>query len=439
MAKITGGVYINPFVIEKILPTIENIRDLQQSIEENLSENTSQIVDIILGGAIVLRASDIHIEPQNEKVRLRIRIDGVLQTVIYFSPTAYEEIIERFKLLSRLKLNIRRKAQDGRFNIIFNRGGEKENIEVRASTLPSGHGETIVMRILNPKNLKDIKKLGIRQDILALFQQELKRPNGMILVTGPTGSGKTTTLYAFLKAVQKPGIKIITIEDPIEYELKGISQTQVNPAYGYDFESGLSAIVRQDPDVILVGEIRTYQTAKIALQAAMTGHLVFSTLHTNDAAGTISRLEALGENTSNIAPALNLVIAQRLVRNVCPHCAHFLKATKIEKEKLQMGMKGSPSLQKFASLNFDKLKIAHANPDGCKSCNFTGYRGRTGIFEAFAVDDEIENFILESPSIPRLKNALKEKGVTSMYQDGLVKITQQKTTFEEVLRVSENE
>jgi len=293
------------------------------------------------------------------------------------------------------------------------------------------------MRILDPKNLKNIEKLGIREDILALFQQELKRPNGMILVTGPTGSGKTTTLYAFLRTVHDPGIKIITIEDPIEYELEGISQTQVNPTYGYDFESGLSAIVRQDPDVILVGEIRTYQTAKIALQAAMTGHLVFSTLHTNDATGTISRLEALGESSTNIAPALNLVIAQRLVRNVCPRCAYFLKATDKEKETLRSGLKGSPVLQKFASLDFDKLKIAHVHPDGCESCNFTGYQGRTGIFEAFALDDEIENFVLESPSIPRLKEALKKKGMTSMYQDGLVKVIQQKTTLEEVLRVSE--
>jgi|AntAceMinimDraft_18_1070375.scaffolds.fasta_scaffold00996_5 type II secretory ATPase GspE/PulE/Tfp pilus assembly ATPase PilB-like protein len=437
MTKATDGVHISPFVIKEILPSIKNIRNFQQSLQKNLSENTSQIVDIILGGTIILRASDIHIEPQSGKVRLRIRVDGVLQTIIYFSPETYKGIVDRFKLLSRLKLNIRRKAQDGRFNIIFDREGEEKNIEVRTSALPSEYGEAIVMRILDPKNLKNIEKLGIREDILALFQQELKRPNGMILVTGPTGSGKTTTLYAFLRTVHDPGIKIITIEDPIEYELEGISQTQVNPTYGYDFESGLSAIVRQDPDVILVGEIRTYQTAKIALQAAMTGHLVFSTLHTNDATGTISRLEALGESSTNIAPALNLVIAQRLVRNVCPRCAYFLKATDKEKETLRSGLKGSPVLQKFASLDFDKLKIAHVHPDGCESCNFTGYQGRTGIFEAFALDDEIENFVLESPSIPRLKEALKKKGMTSMYQDGLVKVIQQKTTLEEVLRVSE--
>jgi len=275
----------------------------------------------------------------------------------------------------------------------------------------------------------------MRPGLLKLMNQELERPNGMILLTGPTGSGKTTTLYAFLKKIENPGIKIITIEDPIEYQLEGISQTQVDPQHGYDFASGLSAIVRQDPDVILVGEIRDGDTARIAIQAAMTGHLVFSTLHTNDAAGTISRLEALGVSSTDIAPALNVAIAQRLVRRVCPHCSHLSSPTPEEREEIKKAYAQMPALVSLPPFK-EKIKILQANPAGCSTCNFTGYQNRIGIFEAFRVDDEMENLILRSPSIPELRNKATEKGMLSLYLDGILKVLNHQTTLEEVHRMT---
>ena len=255
----------------------------------------------------------------------------------------------------------------------------------------------------------------------------------MIIVTGPTGSGKTTTLYAFLKKIQKPEIKIITIEDPIEYHLKGISQTQVAPKKGYDFASGLRAIVRQDPDVILVGEIRDLETAEIALQAALTGHLVLSTLHTNDAAGTVTRLLSLGAKPVNIAPALNMAIAQRLVRRVCKKCSELKKVSPADLDKLKKGLKGLPSSIEIPELN-EKLEIPKIK--GCPECNDTGYKGRVAIFESFLTDPELENFILSSPSISALKEKAIKKGMVVMYQDGLMKVLKGLTTLEEVERVT---
>jgi type II secretory ATPase GspE/PulE/Tfp pilus assembly ATPase PilB-like protein len=306
-------------------------------------------------------------------------------------------------------------------------------IEIRASTLPAEFGESIVLRILNPKNLIDMEALGLRKDLLNIFNQEIKKPNGMIIVTGPTGSGKTTTLYAFLKKIQNPEIKIITIEDPIEYHLEGISQTQVNPGKGYDFVNGLKAIVRQDPDVILVGEIRDLETASIALQAALTGHLVFTTLHTNDAAGTIARLQALGEKPVNIAPAINLAIAQRLVRKVCQKCSKMEKPPRQILNKFKKELRGISKEIKIPKLNGES-EIPKAI--GCQDCNFTGYRERIGMFEAFLIDDEMEKFILTSPSIAALREGAIKKGMVTMKQDGLIKVLEGITTIEEVERVT---
>jgi type II secretory ATPase GspE/PulE/Tfp pilus assembly ATPase PilB-like protein len=258
----------------------------------------------------------------------------------------------------------------------------------------------------------------------------------MIIVTGPTGSGKTTTLYAFLKKLQKPEIKIITIEDPIEYHLEGISQTQTAPEKGYDFASGLKSIMRQDPDVVLVGEIRDLETASIALQASLTGHLVFTTLHTNDAAGTVARIQALGEKPVNIAPAINLAVAQRLVRKICGKCAKFEEPSAEESEKIKRVLKGLPQRihpLKLSRSEFNRVKIPRAV--GCQDCNSTGYRGRVGIFEAFLVDDEMERFILTSPSITDLKEKAIKKGMITMEQDGLIKVLQGITTIEEMERV----
>lgn len=432
MRKKISSVTIDPSVITDILPKVKHIRDYQKAIEANFLGQTTRLVDITLGGAILLRASDIHLEPEDEeRIRLRIRIDGVLEVVSFLPTRVYDLILGRIKLLSELKLNITQRSQDGRFTIRF----EKREIEIRTSVLPSEYGETVVMRILDPRSLKDVSKLGMRPGLTKIINEELERPNGMILLTGPTGSGKTTTLYAFLNKIKSPGSKIITIEDPIEYRLEGISQSQIDSDHGYDFASGLSAIVRQDPDVILVGEIRDGETSKIAIQAAMTGHLVFSTLHTNDAAGTVARLEALGVGGTDIAPALNIAIAQRLVRRVCPHCSELANPTPEESEELKKAYAKIPSSVQVSPFN-NQTKILHASSKGCPSCNFTGYQDRIGIFEAFRIDDEMENLIIQSPSIPELRKAAIKKGMLPMYLDGITKVLNHQTTLDEVHRVT---
>jgi len=418
--KIVGEVRIEREFLEK---EIINITVLKRELESVLGKEISKILNVILVGSIKLNASDIHIEPKENEAKLRIRLDGILQDVLVFDLKIYEALLSRIKLLSGMKLNISDRPQDGRFTVL----AEKTTIEIRSSTLPAEWGESIVMRILNPKALISLGELGLREDLLKIFKKEIKKPNGMIIVTGPTGSGKTTTLYAILKEIQSPELKIITIEDPIEYHLEGITQTQVDPKSGYDFANGLRAIVRQDPDVILVGEIRDLETAQIAIQAALTGHLVLTTLHTNDAAGTVARLIALGEKPVNIAPAINMAVAQRLVRKVCKKCAILDRPSDEECEKIKEGLKN-------LNIKISKdLKIKKAK--GCEDCNFTGYRGRTGIFEAFLVDDEMEKFILASPSISELREMAKKKGMVTMYQDGLLKVIEGITTIEEVERV----
>ncbi len=426
--KITGEITVSQDILSEVQKEIKNVSNFKKKIEEVLTKRTTEILEIILSGAVFLDVSDIHIEPEEEKAKIRARIDGVLQDVVIINQKTYESLLSRIKLLSGLKLNITDKPQDGRFSVVT----EKTTIEIRASDLPAEHGESIVLRVLNPKSLIEIDALGLRKDLLKTFEKEIKKPNGMIIVTGPTGSGKTTTLYAFLRKIHRPEIKIITIEDPIEYHLEGISQTQVATEKGYDFANGLKAIVRQDPDVILVGEVRDFETAQTALQAALTGHLVLSTLHTNDAAGTIARLQSLGEKPVNIAPAINMAVAQRLIRKVCQKCVKFEKISSQEFEKIKKVLKNVPKgIIKYS----ESSKIPKAV--GCQDCNLAGYRERVGIFEAFLVDDEMEKFILTSPSIATLREKAIEKGMITMYQDGLIKVLEGLTTIEEVERVTE--
>jgi len=427
--EITKQIKISSQTLSKIQKEIKNILEFKESIEKILTQNVTEIAELILGGSVILKSSDIHFEPQKGEVKLRIRVDGILHDVLVIPSNVYQRILNRIKLLSGTKLNITDRPQDGRFSILI----QESAIEVRVSTLPSEHGETVVMRLLNPKDLIDIEQLGLREDLATTFKEQIKKPNGMIIVTGPTGSGKTTTLYAFLKKIQNPEIKVITIEDPIEYHLKGISQTQVAPKKGYDFASGLRSIVRQDPDVILVGEIRDLETTKIALQAALTGHLVLSTLHTNDSAGTITRLISLGANPVNIAPALNMAIAQRLIRKTCKKCSQLKTISPQELDKLKRGLEKTPSSVKLPELT-KNLKIVKIK--GCSECNSTGYKGRIAIFEAFLVDSELENFILTSPSISALKEKAIEKGMITMYQDGLIKVLEGVSTIEEIERVT---
>ncbi len=436
--RITGETQLSSDLFLKIQERIKNIPTFREEIKDSLENRTTETLQIILGGSIHLGTSDIHFEPKKKNSIIRVRSDGMLQELVTLDLKTYNKLISRIKLLSRLKLNIKDRPQDGRFSI-----GVPEDpstsitklftIETRVSVLPSEYGETLVLRILNPQNLVSFNKLGLRPDLLRLFEKEMSQPSGMVIVTGPTGSGKTTTLYAFLKKIQSPENKIITIEDPIEYHLSGISQTQVKPDKQYTFANGLRSVMRQDPDIILVGEIRDLETASIALQAALTGHLVFSTLHTNDAAGTIARLQALGEKPVNIAPAINLAIAQRLARKACKYCKKEKKPSPEEFKKIKEALENLPKEIKRPKVD-DKLKIVEVV--GCKECNSTGYKGRAGIFEAFPVDDEMEQFILTSPSIGALNKKAKEKGMTTIYQDGMIKVAEGITTIEEVERVA---
>jgi len=431
--KVLGKVQVSPAIIADIAKG-RALPELGKKLGSYASEDTTEFLGAILYGAIFLESSDIHLEPQEDKVRLRLRIDGILQDVTFFSEELYQTLLSRIKLLSGIKLNITDKPQDGRFTVEL----EKIDIEIRTSSLPSEQGESLVLRILNPQKLMALDALGLRNDLHLLLSKELQKPNGMIAVAGPTGSGKTTTLYAFLLELQNPGIKIITIEDPIEYHLTGISQTQIAPEKGYSFAEGLASIVRQDPDVILVGEIRDSQTAKIALQAALTGHLVLTTIHTNDAAGTIPRLVDLGATTSSIAPALTMVVGERLVRKVCKKCAVVSKPTEAELTEIKKNLKGLPK-ETGIPKNLDSIKIAKASGGGCKTCNNTGYQGRKGLFEVLTVNAALEKFILTNPPVSEIKKLAVKNGMISMYQSGLIEVVLGETTLEEVRRVIESD
>lgn len=406
---------------------VKNIKELCKLIEERISYPITTLLNVIMYGSIKLDASDIHFETLKDEVLLRLRVDGVLHDVLRFPIKVYEQLLSRIKLLSKMKLNIENKPQDGRFSVFLE--GNDTLIEIRSSTLPSENGESVVMRILNPKNLKDISELGIREDLMDIFYRAVKEPTGLIITTGPTGSGKTTTLYAFLKSVKSPEVKIITIEDPIEYHLEGITQTQVSDHYS--FADGLKSIMRQDPDVILVGEIRDEETAKIAVQASLTGHKVFSTVHANEAIGVISRLKTLGVKVSDLASALTMCIAQRLIRKACPYCAEKEKPNQELIKKIKENLENiSPQVRVP-----DISSIFILKEKGCEKCNFTGFKGRVGIFEAFLLDDELREMIIIGESQVSIKRKLIQKGMTTLKQDAIIKMLQGKTTLSEVERV----
>ncbi len=428
--EIAGKVDINEQTLNNLKEKIKSLENLNAEIAGFSSPYLSQILEIILSGAIALGASDIHLEPAEEHGVLRLRIDGLLHTAYdRFNPLMYKSIVTRIKLLSNLKLNISNEPQDGRFTI----GLTDRNIEIRTSIIPSDYGETVVLRLLDPTSLKvNLEELGWRTDDLAIVDEEIKKPNGLILNTGPTGSGKTTTLYAFLRKVFKPEMKIITVEDPIEYHLPGISQTQVEPAAGYTFASGLRSILRQDPNVILVGEIRDKETADIAMNASLTGHLVFSTLHTNDAVGAIPRLIDLGVATNILGPSLSLVIAQRLVRVLCPACKAKIVPDDELKNKIQTFLKGLPA--RVNTSVYADYTIYESR--GCDACGHIGYKGRTSIFELFAVDDVIEAAIYRNPTEMDLKKLAKENQMVTMQEDGVLKVLGGKTSFAEIERLT---
>lgn len=419
----TGIVKVGEMDLSTFEKEIQTLSDLKNKISKI---PLTQLIEILLAGALKTQASDIHLEPEETDIRLRYRIDGVLADIAELDNQIYSQILSRVKIMSGLKINIHQAPQDGRFTI----RQENIDIEIRVSILPGAYGENIVMRLLDPRTIKqDLKDLGMRKDFLEMIEIQLKKTTGAILTTGPTGSGKTTALYAFIRQVNEEGSKIITIEDPIEYHIKGISQTQVDKVHGYTFATGLRSIVRQDPDVILVGEIRDKETAEIAMHAALTGHLVFSTLHTNDAAGAIPRLIDLGVNPSVIAPAINIAIAQRLVRKLCPECKEKIEISEKQAERFNRILKSVP----------ENLKPKNANQIykavGCEKCNGTGYKGRIGIFEVFAMDAELEKLILKNPGISEIKETLEKKGMIIMLQDGILKVLEGVTSLEEIERI----
>ncbi len=386
---------------------------------------TSETINVILAGAIKINSSDIHLEPAEEFIRLRYRIDGMLIDMAHFPKKIYHQIVSRIKMLGQLKLNLSSVPQNGRFSVsVLN-----QDIDIRVAVLPGTFGEDIVMRLLyqNAAAL-DLSQLGLRPDALEKIKREISKPYGMILATGPTGSGKTTTLYAFINKLNDQETKIITIEDPVEYKIAGVSQTQVNPEKGYTFATGLSAILRQDPDVVMVGEIRDPDTAAIAVQAASTGHLVFSTLHTNNAAGAIPRLLELGVRPALIAPSINAVVAQRLVRRLCPFCKERYAPACETKEKIKAAISAISAKAKIALPK--KIEFLW-RAKGCPKCNF-GYKGRVGIFEILPLSPKINKIISDMATEAEINKAAEEEGMLTMKQDGMLKALEGVTTLSEV-------
>ncbi|MEK7177003.1 MAG: GspE/PulE family protein [Patescibacteria group bacterium] len=428
----SGALDISNEEILKITQNVTSLEDIKKLISGVLSEKKtyriSKILEIILAGAISLKASDIHLEPEEKDLRLRYRLDGVLTDILHFDSETFKLLLSRIKLVSELKLNVKDKAQDGRFSIKLS----DVEIEVRTSLLPGPYGESVVLRVLNPNAISvELEKLGIHPRLLEALRKEIGKPNGMILTTGPTGSGKTTTLYAFLKKIYTPDVKVVTIENPIEYHLEGIVQTQAETDKGYTFAEGLRSALRQDPDVIMVGEIRDNETATVAINAALTGHLVFSTLHTNNAAGAFPRLLDLGVNSKVISSALNVSIAQRLVRKLCQVCKKEAPLEGADKETVARILAGVSD-----PTYLDNIQREHAwTTVGCPECLGLGFRGRIGVFEAVLVDHEIEKAVITNPSERDIREAAKSQKLLTLAQDGVIKVLTGITTLKELDRV----
>lgn len=387
---------------------------------------TSEIIEVILAGATKLRGSDVHIEPHEEGARMRYRIDGILQEIGDLPLSVYRLLLARIKMLANMKINIRDRAQDGHFFVMV----DQARVDIRVSLIPGNHGENINMRLLNGEDVNvDLGSLGIYGLAFEVLQKAIAKPNGMILNTGPTGSGKTTTLYSILNKINSPEIKIITVEDPIEYAIQGIVQTEVSQRRDYTFASALRAIVRQDPDVILVGEIRDDETADTAVSAALTGHLLLSTLHTNSALGTIPRLLELGVKPSLISSCMNVIVAQRLVRILCEKC----------KEPYLPSKQTIAALEKLLALIPDTGKTEKPQkietlyrPKGCPHCTLTGYRGRKGIFEIVDMTQPIRDLISNMATEKEIFDEARKHGYILMSEDGLIKVLKGLTTMEEV-------
>ncbi|NCO88775.1 hypothetical protein AUK04_01885 [Candidatus Roizmanbacteria bacterium CG2_30_33_16] len=390
----------------------------------------AKIVDTILEFALKSRTSDIHIEPSETQTRVRYRIDGILQAKLILPKTIHDSLVSRIKILSQLKIDEKRIPQDGRFE--FSLGNE--TVDLRVSTLPTVNGEKVVMRLLKKSGgLPSLTELGLRGPQFKDLQEAITKPYGIILVTGPTGSGKTTTLYSILTNLNKPSVNIVTLEDPVEYQIAGLNQVQINPQAGLTFANGLRSFLRQDPNIILVGEIRDKETTQLAIQAALTGHLVFSTLHTNDSATTIPRLIDLGGEPFLIASVLNASVAQRIARRVCEHCKTTYEPPKALQDSI-IAVLGDLLPDKYRN---NQTPIQLFKGTGCVECNYTGYRGRVAIFEVLKISSQINRMILKQASAREIVEQSKKEGMIIMKQDGYLKALEGITTIEEILRIAE--
>jgi len=392
------------------------------------------IVNKILEHAVYENASDIHMEPAEKEINIRYRIDGILKPVMTLPKETQNGIVARIKILSNLKLDEHMVPQDGRFKIKI----QEEKVAFRVSVLPVYDGEKIVMRLLHEgaKPL-DLEQLGFLPKQEALVVDAIKKPHGMILVTGPTGSGKTTTLYSLLGILNQPGVNISTVEDPIEYRIAGVNQSQINPKVGFTFALGLRSLLRQDPNIIMVGEIRDQETAEIAINSAMTGHLVLSTLHTNDAPTTLPRLADMGVPSFLIAYTANIVVAQRLARRICPNCKKEHKLTKTEIDELKK-FADNNKIDKLFKDNIEGYKSNNIfyQGEGCKKCGQTGYKGRLGLYEVMEINNEIIKKINQKGNANEIKEIARKNGMLTMMEDGLIKAKMGQTTISEMLRVS---
>ncbi len=411
--------------LKDVLKTRESVKEQLQKVgTQNTARRISETLEVMFAGALGLKASDIHIEPEVAGVRIRYRLDGVLHDIIDLDRSVYMRIISRIKLLAGVKLNIHDEAQDGRFTFDVI---EKE-IEVRTSIIPGASGESAVMRLLDPTVASfSMDKLGLNSIMYEVMEAELKRPNGMIITTGPTGSGKTTALYAFLRGAHTPEVKIITIEDPVEYKVDDIVQTQVGE--DYTFASGLRAILRQDPDIIMVGEIRDNEVAETAVHAAQTGHLVFSTLHTNSAVGAFPRLIDLGVDSRVLGSSVNIILGQRLVRVLCSSCKKQRAANPTEHSLITKILSGHPKPPAVGQT----INIFEAV--GCDKCRGTGYKGRQGVYEAIKMDAAVEEVVINDPREHVIVEAARKQGIPTMSEDGIEKVLLGITSLEELERI----
>jgi len=425
ISQIWGSEEVEKVLEEIIVQREEEAQYQEVSLEEISSEEgpMAKLVNSMLVDAVKKEASDIHIEPLERNVRVRFRIDGILHEVMYIQKRFQAALVSRIKIMSDMDISERRIPQDGRIKVNIH----GEVYDLRVSTLPGVYGEKVVLRLLGRSTVAlSLESLGFSEHNYERYLKMLKTPYGIILLTGPTGSGKSTTLYASLNMINSPDINIVTVEDPVEYQLTGIHQVQVNPKAGLTFASALRSILRQDPDVVLVGEIRDEETARIAIQAALTGHLVLSTLHTNDAPSAFTRLIDMGIEPFLISSSLLGAVAQRLVRTICPYCKAPYEPTKEEMTALKATL----------GEDFDVSNITFYKGQGCPRCNNRGYKGRTAIHEIMLMNDEIRELILKKSSREVIREAARKYGMVTLREDGMEKVLKGITTIEEVMRVT---